>query len=114
MSFVLPFNFKLLSEVPIPTNPRVKILSIPKRILAVKSFSGYVKTSDAEMQLKMLKSYLEKDNFIPLSEEEAALKWSVAQYHPPFTIPFLRRNELWIELDQNNSNVLKLLSEVSN
>jgi hypothetical protein len=26
------------------------------------------------------------------------VKWQVAQFHPPFTLPFLRRNEIWIDL----------------
>ena len=34
MSFVLPFHFKSLSEIPVPTDSRVRIREIPKRIVA--------------------------------------------------------------------------------
>jgi hypothetical protein len=30
------------------------------------------------------------------------LEWNVAQYHPPFTLPFKRRNEIWIHIDNNS------------
>lgn len=40
-----------------------------------------------------------------------ALSWLVAQYHPPWTLPFLRRNEVWIELDPQIPAVVTLLQQ---
>ena len=36
---------------------------------------------------------LTKDGF-KFSDE-----WRLARYNPPFTIPFLRKNELWVSID---------------
>lgn len=41
---------------------------------------------------------------------EHSLTWSVVEYHPSVTLPFLRRNEVWIELPvKSNGAVQQLL-----
>lgn len=109
MSFVLPFNFKRIQDVPAPTDRRVTIRTIPRRVLAVKKFSGWYSQSEGQKQLEELKACLTADKVIP--ESCANLKWSVAQYHPPFTLPFLRRNEIWLELDERSERVKQLIKE---
>ena len=54
MAFVLPFDFKDLAEIPKPTNERVKIKSIPEKLVAVKSFSGSYSDNIGEEQLQNL------------------------------------------------------------
>lgn len=45
-------------------------------------------------------------------DETKDLEWQVAQYHPPFTLPFLRLNEVWIKLTpQSSTGLAKLLSD---
>lgn len=34
----------------------------------------------------------------------------VAQYHPPFTLPFMRRNEVWLSLGTDRGKVEALLA----
>ena len=42
---------------------------------------------------------LKQDNVIADGNKNAAnVHYMVAQFHPPFTIPWLRRNEIWLEL----------------
>jgi hypothetical protein len=41
MSFVLPFSFTKIDQLPVPTDKRITLKEIPRRILAVVSFSGW-------------------------------------------------------------------------
>ncbi len=106
MSFVLPSNLKTLADIPQPTDERVRIREVPQRVLAVKKFSGWYSDEEATKQREALKKSLEADQLVRDGE---AFEWSVAQYHPPFTLPFLRRNEMWIYLDEKNEKVKELL-----
>ena len=112
MSFVLPFHFKSLSEVPEPTDSRVRVREIPKRIVAVKTFSGWYSDEEGARQREQLRALLQADSLIKDGE---AFEWSVAQYHPPFTLGFLRKNEIWVHLDERkNEKVKELLSRAEN
>jgi DNA gyrase inhibitor GyrI len=114
MSFVLPFSFTKIDQLPVPTDKRITLREIPKRILAVVSFSGWYSQAEGNNQLKKLKTWLESDKLIPEGSinDENSVKWSVAQYHPPFTLPFLRRNEIWVELDEKNEEIKKALEGI--
>ncbi len=84
MQFFLPMEYTLES-VPKPTDPRVRIVSVPEETIAALTFSG--SGSDvADRQWELLATL-------------ASSKWKVTgapynlNYDAPFTIPFLRRNE---------------------
>ena len=113
MSFVLPFSFTKLEQLPTPTDKRIVLRVIPKRILAVTAFSGWYSAAEGGRQLLKLKNWLEADQIIPEGSvnTDDNPKWSVAQYHPPFTLPFLRRNEIWVELDEENEKVKAMIQK---
>mmetsp|Transcript_12525 Transcript_12525/g.19224 ORF Transcript_12525/g.19224 Transcript_12525/m.19224 type:complete len:100 (-) Transcript_12525:108-407(-) len=45
MQFVLPESFKKMEEVPVPTNPLVKIKHIPERNIVCNKFNGKASTT---------------------------------------------------------------------
>ena len=100
MAFVLPFHFKSLSEVPKPTDSRVVLSEVPSKIVAVLKYSGWYSSPESMRYKRELVSALKRTGLIEEAVDEADVKWEVAQYHPPFTLPFLRRNEIWVELDK--------------
>lgn len=95
MSFVLPAHFTSVEDIPVPLNKDIIIKEIPARSVAVKTFSGWYSAANGHYYLKLLTDQLRKDQLLAA---DSPVQWCVAQYHPPFTIPFLRRNEIWIEL----------------
>lgn len=132
MQFVLPAEFKRLEDIPSPTNSNVQLRSVPGKLVAVHRFSGAFSESYFHDQLQRLYDQLLKENIIadhhdavstPVDTTVAKkasslpdhLTWSFAQYNPPFALPFLRRNEVWIELkDEDRSDKLRsLLSQQS-
>ena len=104
MSFVLPFELKELSDVPKPRDPRIKIKQSNGRTVAVDSFSGWYSDAVGQERFTALCEKLKKDGIIG---ENEVPNWSVAQYHPPFTIPFFRRNEIWVDVNKDKIQVGK-------
>mmetsp|Transcript_32181 Transcript_32181/g.32805 ORF Transcript_32181/g.32805 Transcript_32181/m.32805 type:complete len:163 (-) Transcript_32181:156-644(-) len=101
MGFVLPFEYTKREDIPDPTDERVNIKEIPPKVVAVSKFSGWFSQDVADKHLDDLCTKLKKDHIIEEDITAATLDWCVAQYHPPFTIPFLRRNEVWVNIDKS-------------
>lgn len=115
MGFVLPFEITKLSDAPKPTDSRVKLRAVPEKVIACRCFSGWYTREAGKAQYKSLQSQLLAENLIPKPSGDPAeedLGWSVAQYHPPFTLPFLRRNEIWVELNEAAPAVKVLLQKL--
>ena len=91
MSFVMPADFTLQST-PKPTNPNVWITEVKDYKVVVIKFSGLLSDSNVETQTKILNSWIAKNGYTAISEPINAA------YNGPFTIPWLRRNEVLIEV----------------
>lgn len=90
MRFFLPE--KVAANPPKPTDEAVHIVDVPARTVAVIRFSGSLDRVQSARYAKILvKELAEKDRKV---EGEPYL----LGYDPPFTIPFLRRNEVAIDL----------------
>lgn len=90
-AFVLPSSFTL-ENAPMPGNPEVSLAQVPARKVAVVSFSGSLNEVNYDENLKLLQQWMLqnqlKANSLP----------RVAGYDPPWTLPFLRRNEVMIDI----------------
>ncbi|QDC80845.1 heme-binding protein [Candidatus Methylopumilus universalis] len=89
VSFNMPKQYTK-ETLPVPNNSEVKIIEIPAEKFAVISFSGLVREKKYAEMLSLLNEEMKKRNL--------DLKGPVilARYNPPWTLPFLRRNELMI------------------
>uniref|UniRef100_A0A7S4MPF3 SOUL heme-binding protein n=1 Tax=Vannella robusta TaxID=1487602 RepID=A0A7S4MPF3_9EUKA len=103
MAFILPSSYTI-DNAPKPTDLRVKLQEIPQQRKAALSFSGTCSEDTAQEMAHKLLEGIRKEN-IPLSESTerkigaGERFFEVARYNPPWTIPFLRTNEVLIPLD---------------
>lgn len=92
-SFILPSSYSL-DSLPTPTNSEVTINEVPSKVWAVKTFSGNRPSIETEQEyLADLVRRLEQDAV------SYTTTYQFAYYDPPTTLPFLKRNEVWVELE---------------
>lgn len=91
LSFGMPKSFTL-STLPTPTDPRVKIVEVPSKKMAVLRFSGYRNDTRIEEMEKKLLEVLTRDN------KEVIGTPSYAGYNAPGTPPWMTRNEILVEI----------------
>lgn len=89
--FIMPASYTLVT-LPKPKNPAVQLKEIASRRFAVIRFSGLA----GEARLKRETNQLTK--FISAKKLTALSVATYAFYDPPWTLPFLRRNEVMIEI----------------
>ena len=91
--FVMPAEYTV-ETLPRPNNDQVTVLSIPAKRYAVIRFSGLASQESLERYLGELVKYIKKTNLKTLGEPIFAF------YNPPWTLPFLRRNEAMMEVKE--------------
>lgn len=91
ISFVLPSKYTL-ATIPKPNNPRVELREVPARTVAALSYSWWSDASRVQSKKEELKKLLVRDELVSVGEPEAAF------YNPPWTPPFLLRNEILLEV----------------
>ncbi len=89
MRFFLPRAYNL-GSAPTPNNPQVSIGFIPARLEAVLRYTGSQSDSRAKMHEGRLFHTLNSSKWKPTGPPVALF------YNPPFSIPFLRRNEITV------------------
>ena len=89
--FVMPSHFTL-ATLPKPNNPLVVIKPIAAKRYAVVRFSGWVDDEKMQAKLKDLSAWLTVKKLTSKGQPE------LARYNPPWTLPFLRRNEVMLEI----------------
>lgn len=89
--FVMPTNYTL-ETLPKPNNNAVKLHEIAGKRFVVIEFSGIASTESLSSHTATLNEFISSENLKPLSTPIFAF------YNPPWTLPFLRRNEVMIEI----------------
>ena len=83
----------------------MKLIQVPPKSGAAIRFSGWVKRADEQQQLTKLLKALEEDG-VKIEYNEAESAAETFQYNPPFTIPQLRRNEIFLKLNEEQIKAL--------
>ena len=89
--FVLPSNYTM-ETLPKPNNPAVKLKEIGAKRYAAIRFSGLAGEESLRRRTEELNAFISAKNLTPLSAPTYAF------YNPPWTLPFLRRNEVMVEI----------------
>lgn len=94
MAFTMPSQYAL-QDLPAPDDARVQIIEVPARTVATVSFSGWATGGKVSRMQRKLLAALEQHAIEPIGEP------ILNQYNPPWTLPFLRRNEVSVEVRWN-------------
>jgi hypothetical protein len=89
--FVMPSQYTLAS-LPKPLNPQVTLREVPAQTFAVLTYSGLNTEKRVQDKTDQLLDWLKAQGV------ETIGKPQLARYDPPWTLPFLRRNEILQEI----------------
>ena len=97
--FFLPSKYDSLEKIPAPTHPGVTVRTVPPAVGAVHCYSGTFAEDTSRGRARALVETLRKDG-AEVDINAALNGYEFWGYNPPFTIPALRRNEVWVELSE--------------
>lgn len=89
MHFVMPAEHTM-DSLPTPNNSAVNLRVIPERKYAVIRFSGFTSEAKIAKLTTELLAWLASKGIKPSGTPV------IARYNPPWTLPFLRRNEVMV------------------
>jgi hypothetical protein len=89
--FVMPAIYTM-ETLPKPKNSAVTLIEIPRKRFAVIRFSGMAGGASLKRHTEELSKFVNAKNLRALSG------FIYAFYNPPWTLPFLRRNEVMVEV----------------
>lgn len=89
IAFVVPSEFDH-KTVPMPTNATVSIREVTEHVMAVLTYSGRWTDSNHQRHKQTLLNELSKAQIDAVGEPVSAA------YNSPFTLPFMRRNEVMV------------------
>jgi len=92
MSFVMPSSYTL-DTLPEPVDPAIILKEFKAKKVAVISYTGHLSEAGIVENAKKLQAWLDENGYKAVSASRSA------GYDPPWTIPFLRRNEVHIDIE---------------
>lgn len=91
VTFAMP-KASRLDSMPLPNDPRVTLHLQPARRVAALRFRGWASAKDVAEKTAELLAALPTAGLLPRGVP------TIAQYNPPWTLPFLRRNEILVDV----------------
>ena len=91
MAFMMPAEYAL-KDLPTPDDERVGFKEAPAYTAAVIQFSGWASADKADEHWQRLRQFLIAEQI------DIAGQPTLNQYNPPWTLPFLRRNEIIVPI----------------
>jgi hypothetical protein len=89
IAFVMPAEYTM-DTLPQPVDPKVILRQTPARRVAAVTYSGSWSKARYEEHKALLEAFIQKKKLQPLGEPV------LARYNSPFTLWFLRRNEVLV------------------
>lgn len=89
--FVMPAKYTM-ETLPKPVNPQVALIEVPATRFAAIRFSGFANQESLDKQETLLKAFMAERGLTAASAPQYAF------YNAPWTLPFMRRNEIMIEI----------------
>jgi hypothetical protein len=91
-AFILPRRYSF-STAPKPLDAEIELEQVPQQTMAILRYSGHVDEDGIQRKFRELRGWVQSIGWRSISEPLAA------QYDPPFTIPFLKRNEVLVRAE---------------
>ncbi len=91
VGFMLPSRYSMV-DAPVPEDDRIELRVVPEKLVAAIRYSGRWTTRNFDKYESRLMTKLTAANIEILGVPETAF------YNPPFVPPFMRRNEILIEV----------------
>jgi len=93
VAFMLPTEFTL-ETAPVPSDARVYVRQVPERLMAVLKFSGRWTEQNYTRKQDELIEAIDAEDITAMGEVQRAA------YNAPYVLPFLRRNEVLVEVNR--------------
>lgn len=94
VEFVMPSQYTL-KTIPKPNNVAVKLIEVAESTQVAIRFSGSINNDRLEYFKNKLIDYVHNNDYIMVSQPQFAF------YNPPWTLPWVRRNEVMVQVDTN-------------
>ena len=89
VSFTMPASYTM-ETLPTPDDPNIKLRQVPARRVAAVRYSGFWSEEKYLLNKEKLETWIRENRFTVVGEPV----WE--RYNPPFTLWFMRRNEILI------------------
>ena len=106
MAFMMPAEYAF-DELPEPNDARVAFRQAPAYTAAVIRFSGWANAEKADANWQKLRGFLIREGIEIVGEP------TLNQYNPPWTLGFLRRNEIIVPVRHDESGEESSAAELS-